>query len=69
MNASLTRSPRRVVTDTWLLDEQGEPLFRRVEGPVRQPAAENAAMLRRGAYIERVITSPIDDGHSCFTHT
>jgi signal transduction histidine kinase len=55
VNTSLTRTPRRMVTDTWLLDEGGEALFSRIESSGAQTGPVAAASLRRGAYFERVV--------------
>jgi signal transduction histidine kinase len=55
VNTSLTRTPHRLVTDTWLLDEGGEALFSRMESSPAAAAPVTAASLRRGRYFERVV--------------
>jgi signal transduction histidine kinase len=55
VDTSLTRTPRRLLTDTWLLDEEGEPLFTRIESADAPPSPLTAATLRRGTYFERVV--------------
>jgi signal transduction histidine kinase len=55
VNASLTRTPRRLVADSWLLDEHGEPIFSRIESEGAPTSASTAAALRRGNYVERVV--------------
>jgi signal transduction histidine kinase len=56
VDTSMTRVPRRMLADTWILDEQGEPIISRIEtssSPASGPVT--AASLRRGRYVERVV--------------
>jgi len=55
VNASLTRSPRRMTANTWLLDEQGQVLCSRIESRDDSSDATSAAALRVGRYAERVV--------------
>jgi signal transduction histidine kinase len=54
-DASLTRTPRRMLTDVWLFDDRGERIFERLESGAAPRPDVTPAALREGLYFERVV--------------